>query len=133
MRGFAPTLPFFTQLEILDVSYNNLSDEDVKLLAKCLSAPFLRFVIRQPLTDEQELSVSFACMSLRPWLCQAAPSTIHNHSSNKRMPSLELRVQVSGMLQEHTGWKAEVFPHTVEASSCAGDIISTLLIKVHFS
>ena len=87
--------------------------------------PRFSFVIRQPLTDEQKLSVSFACLSLRPW------STNHIHSSNKRIPSLELRVQVSEMLQEHTGWMAEEFPHTVEVSSCAGGIVSTLLIKVH--
>ena len=44
--------------------------------------PRFSFVIRQPLTDKQKLSVSFACLSFRPWLCQAAPTKNHNHSSN---------------------------------------------------
>lgn len=40
MRGFVEALPLFTQLENLDLSGNNLSDEGVDLLAKSLAAPF---------------------------------------------------------------------------------------------
>ena len=45
MRGFAQALPLFTQLEMLNLSMNNLADDGVELLAKWLPAPFF---IRHP-------------------------------------------------------------------------------------
>ena len=43
MRGFAPTLPLFTQLKELNLNDNSLADEGVELLAKWLPAPlFIR-------------------------------------------------------------------------------------------
>ena len=87
------------------------------------------FVIRHPLTDGQEFSIWFACLSLRQRLWHTAPFTNHDDSSNKRTLSRELRFQVQEMLQEHLGWKAEDFLYIVKNSSCAGAIISTLLMK----
>ena len=91
--------------------------------------PRFSFVIRPPLTDGQELSIWFACLSLRQRLWHTALFTNHNDSSNKRTPSVELRFQFQGMLQEDIRWEAWEFPHTVKISSCAGAIISTLLMK----
>ena len=56
MRGFAPTLPFFTQLESLNFTYNNHADEGVELLAKCLLAPFFILYPSGLLIDGQEIS-----------------------------------------------------------------------------
>ena len=71
--------------------------------------PRFSFVIRPPLTDGQELSIWFACLSLRQRLWHTALFTNLNDSSNKRTPSCELRFQVQGMLQKHLGWKADDF------------------------
>ena len=61
--------------------------------------PRFSFVIPQPLTDTQELSKWFACLSLRERLWHTAPFTNHNDPSNRRTPSRELRFQLQGMFK----------------------------------